>query len=159
MQNNIITTIEKEKLTKEILELEKKLEKKIESLSKIKKNDLSENSFYTIAVQEKQELENEINRLENILHYSRVINPDEIETSKINLSSVVKIKFIGAPFYKDKNVIKEYKIVSITDFYKTEDVISLNSSLGKVLVNKKKGDILEIKNVKQPYKIEILEIK
>src|ERR1044071_6706185 len=124
MQNNIITTIEKEKLTKEILELEKKLEKKIESLSKIKKNDLSENSFYTIAVQEKQELENEINRLENILHYSRVLNPDEIETSKINLSSVVKIKFIGAPFYKDKNVIKEYKIVSITDFYKTEDVIS-----------------------------------
>ena len=135
-------------LTYEGLErLEKELEylktvKRKEIAEKIKQalafGDLSENSEYDEAKNEQAYYEHRIVQLEKILKNAKVIDEDEVDTEVVSIGSKVKILDI------ELNKEMEYILVGSTEADPSRNKISNESPLGKILLGKKEGDIVDV---------------
>ncbi len=116
------------------------------------KGDLSENAEYDAAKEAQGLLEMRISKLEEKLLYARIIDTSKLDTTKILLYSKVKIKNINT------DDILEYTLVSETEANLSEGKISANSPIGKGLLTKKKGDIVEIKIPSGLMKFAVMDI-
>jgi len=141
----------------------KKLEEELEYLisvgreeiaQKIKEarsfGDLSENSEYDEAKNEQAKLEAKISKLEDMINNSIVIADDELSSEEVGLGCIVKLKDLN------KNVELQYSIVSSFEANPSEGKISDQSPLGKLMLGKKVGAVVELAAVNR--KFEILEI-
>ena len=102
------------------------------------KGDLSENAEYDAAKEAQGLLEMRISELESKLLYARILDTSKLDASKILLYSNIKIKNLNT------NQILEYTLVSETEANLSEGKISANSPIGKGLLTKEKGDVVEI---------------
>ena len=102
------------------------------------KGDLSENAEYDAAKEAQGLLELKINELEKVLATARIINENEVDTSKVTVLANVTIR-------NTKNG-KEitYKLVSETEADLKAKKISVSSPIGKGLLGKTIGDIAEV---------------
>ncbi len=155
MEKEIILTYSRLKELEEELEY-LKTEKRKEISEKIKVargfGDLSENAEYDEAKKEQGEVEVKIVKLEKMLKNAKVIDEDEIDTSKVVVGTKVKILDIE---FGDEEV---YSIVGSTEASPDMNKISDESPLGKALIGASIGDEVAVESPNGEYKVKIIEI-
>ena len=116
------------------------------------KGDLSENAEYDAAKEAQGLLEARIARLENELSKSRVIDEKNIDLSTAKLLTTVKIENIQS---KQK---MSYTLVSESEADLKNKKISISSPIGRGLMGKKVGEIVDISVPSGVIKFKILDI-
>lgn len=116
------------------------------------KGDLSENAEYDAAKEEQGHLEDKIRQMESLVANARILDVNNIDTSKVTILCKVKVK--------NHNVGKEaeYRIVSETEANLKENKISVKSAIGAGLLGKSRGEIVDIAVPAGIVKLEILDI-
>lgn len=143
----------------------KKLKEELDQLRKVErpkisqqiaeardKGDLSENAEYDAAKEAQGLLEMKIAQLEQLLGNARLIDESQLDTSKALILSKVKIKNIA------NKATMEYTLVSEKEADLKTKKISVESPIGKGLLGKSVGDIVEIQVPSGKMKFEIIEI-
>ncbi len=115
--------------------------------------DLKENSEYHSAKNDQAFMETRILTLERILKNARVVDPESMSLNEISVGSVVILHDIE---FAEK---LEYRIVGSDEADVTENKISYMSPLGKQLLGKKVGDIINVEAPMGIIQYELLEIK
>ncbi|WMJ80275.1 transcription elongation factor GreA [Clostridium sp. MB40-C1] len=144
----------------------KKLEDELEFLKTVKRKeitekikvalsygDLSENSEYDEAKNEQAFVEGRIIQLENMLRNASVVDESEISSETVSVGSHAKVK----DYDFDEEI--EFHIVGSAEADPMENKISNESPVGKALIGKKVGDIVEVPVPDGVSKFEILEIR
>jgi len=116
------------------------------------KGDLSENAEYDAAKDAQGLLELKINTLEKELANARVIDPSQLDNSKVVVLSKVRMNNLKV----NKEIT--YQLVSKSEANLKEKKISVDSPIGKGLLGKKVGETAEISTPGGILKFEILEI-
>ena len=116
------------------------------------KGDLSENAEYDAAKEAQGMLEMEISKLEETLSNARIIDESKLDSSKVLVHSMVKIKNLT------NSATMQYKLVAQSEANLAQGKISVDSPIGRGLLGKKLGDIAEIEIPNGNVKFEILEI-
>ena len=114
--------------------------------------DLSENSEYDEAKNEQAIIEARIAQLDAMLKNAKVLDDDEVTTDKVSVGSKIRLKDIEF----DEEV--EYSIVGSTEANPDEGKISDESPIGKGLMGRSVGDVVEIEVPSGMIEFEILEI-
>ena len=134
-----------------------KVVKRKEVAGKIKEareqGDLSENAEYDAAKDEQRDIEARIEELEAILKNAEVVVEDEVDLDKINVGCKVKVH----DYEFDEDM--ELKIVGSTEANSLEGKISNESPVGKALLGRTIGDIVDVQVPDGVAKFEILEIR
>lgn len=134
-----------------------KVNKRKEVAQKIKEareqGDLSENAEYDAAKDEQRDIESRIEEIDRILRNVEVVLEDEVDVNVINIGCKVRIYDME---YKEELT---YKIVGSTEANSLKGKISNESPLGKELLGKKIGDIVDVETHGQVIQYEILEIQ
>jgi transcription elongation factor GreA len=115
--------------------------------------DLSENSEYDEAKNEQAFVEGKIIQLEKMLKHANVIDESEVPLDVVTLGSKVKIK----DYEFDEEV--EYTMVGSAEADPMNNKISNESPVGKGLMGKKVGDIVEVQVPDGVSKYKILDIR
>ena len=114
--------------------------------------DLSENAEYDAAKEAQGLLEARIAKMESDLSNSRIINEKEMDTSTVRLFTKVKMR----------NTINDmemtYSIVSEPEADFAVKKISVTSPIGKGLLGKSVGDIVDIKVPNGTLQFEVIDI-
>lgn len=116
------------------------------------KGDLSENAEYDAAKDAQAMLEMKISKLENIIANARILDDPEIDTSKAYILSTVVIF--------NHNLGKEltYLLVAPEEADHKLGKISIQSPIGKAIIGKEIGDIVEVEVPAGTIRIEIIKI-
>jgi transcription elongation factor GreA len=114
--------------------------------------DLSENAEYEAAKHEQELLEIKISKLEGMLAKAQIIKPEELPSDKIYILSKVKVKNVKT------NKHFEYTLVSPEEADFEKKKISVTSPIGKALLGRTKGDVVEIVVPAGRTTFEIIEI-
>jgi len=114
--------------------------------------DLSENADYDATKDEQGMLELKIAKIGEILANAQIINADQFTYDKVRILSKVQIKNL------DNEEIFEYNMVSPEESDFEQNKISVTSLVGKALMGKEVGDILQIKVPAGILNYEILSI-
>lgn len=134
-----------------------KVVKRKEVAQKIKEareqGDLSENAEYDAAKDEQRDIELRIEELEKLLKNAEVVVEDEIDLDKINVGCKVKV------YEMDFDEEMEFKIVGSTEANSLQNKISNESPVGKALMGKKIGDIVEVETQVGTIQYKVLEIQ
>lgn len=114
--------------------------------------DLSENAEYDAAKEEQGKLEARIAKMEETISNARVVDETQIDTSKAFILSRVRVKNhkVGAE--------QVFTLVSEQEADLASFKISINSPIGKGLLGKEVGDVVEIQVPAGKVKLEVLEI-
>ncbi len=154
-KKNVITYEGVQELERELEEL--KVVRRKEVAGKIKEareqGDLSENAEYDAAKEEQAAIEARIEEIEKILKNVEVVTDEDVDLSKINVGSVIKIKDVE---YGDE---LEYKLVGSTEADSLKGKISNESPVGIALIGKGIGDVIEVEAPAGAIKYEIIDIK
>lgn len=114
--------------------------------------DLSENSEYDIAREEQATVEAEIFELENKVKNAVIIDPNKINTSKVNVGCTVEVLNVKL------NRKMSYKIVGDTESDPFNGIISNVSPVGAGLMGKKVDEIASIKTPGGVVELKVLKI-
>ena len=114
--------------------------------------DLSENAEYDAAKEEQQHLELKISKIEGALSRAKIIEARDLPNDKIYILTKVKLKDLKTQ--EDC----EYLLVSPEESDFEMNKISVTSPIGKALLGKKTGDLVEIKVPVGVLKYQILSI-
>ena len=115
--------------------------------------DIAENSEYDDAKNEQALVEHRIAMLEERLLSARVIEKKDIAKDVVSVGSHVKLRDMGA------NKTFEYRIVGSAEANPAEQKLSNESPVGKSIMGKKKGEVVEVAAPRGSLKFKILEIK
>jgi transcription elongation factor GreA len=116
------------------------------------KGDLSENAEYDAAKNAQGMLELQISKLQEVIRNARIIDESKMDTSKVLILSVVKIKNLK----NDKTLV--YTLVPENEADLKTGKISVSSPIAKGLLGKVVGDTAEIQVPAGKVTFEILEI-
>lgn len=143
-----------EKLKKEVHELRTKGRAEIaRAIQEARdKGDLSENAEYHAAKEAQGFLEMKIAQLEDTLSNARLIDTSKMDNSKVMLLSKVKV------MNKSNKQMNLFMLVSETEADLKLGKISITSPIGKGLVGKTVGEVVEISVPSGLLKLEIVEI-
>ena len=134
-----------------------KVFKRKEVAQKIKEargqGDLSENAEYDAAKDEQRDIEARIEELEKLLKNAEVVVEDEIDLEKINVGCQVKVYDI------DFDEEMEFKIVGSTEANSLQNKISNESPVGKALIGRRVGDVVDVETQVGVIQYKVLEIQ
>lgn len=118
------------------------------------KGDLKENAEYDAAKEAQGLHEAKLASLEATLANARILDPKDIDTSKVSILSKVKVTNLAT-----KKTV-EYQIVSESEADLKSGKISVNSPIAKGLLGRVKGDTAEISvpNGVMKFKIEDISL-
>ncbi|HTG68167.1 MAG TPA: transcription elongation factor GreA [Candidatus Udaeobacter sp.] len=144
----------------------RKLEDELENLKSVKRRevaerikvaigygDISENSEYEDAKNEQAFIEGRVITLEKMLRNARIINNDDIDIDTVSIGSIVTVEDME---YGDT---MEYSIVGTAEADPLQNKISNESPVGKAILGKKKGTIVEVSVPVGIIQYKILDIK
>ena len=114
--------------------------------------DLSENAEYDAAKEAQGHLEARIAKLEDTVANARVVNEDEVDASKARILSNVRVLNQKA----GKEAV--YTLVSPQEADLKQNRISVESPIGKALLAREVGDVVDVKVPAGTVKLEVLEI-
>lgn len=153
-QKILITKTKRDELKVELhdlIEVERK--KVIKQLQDAREQgDLSENADYDAAKDKQTEIEKRISSIQIILENAEITSEVSKVTNKVVIQSYVQVKDL------EDDLIITYKIVGQIEADPDLNMISNDSPLAKVLMDRKIGDIVEVKGIDIHYKVEILKI-
>ena len=116
------------------------------------KGDLSENAEYDAAREEQGLLELKISKLQEKLINAKVIDESKLGTDKIQMLNKVKLKNLN-----NKSVV-EYTLVGESEANFKEGKLAASTPIGKALMGRSKGEVVEVKVPAGLLKFEILDI-
>ena len=116
------------------------------------KGDLSENAEYAAAKEAQGMLELKIAKLEEDLSNARIVDESKLDSSKVLILSRVKIRNTA------NGAVMIYQLVSENEADIKTGKISVDSPIGKGLLGKRKGNVVEIEVPNGKMKFEIVEI-
>ena len=156
MKEVILTSEGYEKLKHEIEFLQTEKRREVAERIRVAREfgDIAENAEYDDAKNEQALLENRIALLEERLLSARVITKKEISKDTVSIGSHVRLKDMekgGKTF--------EYRIVGSAEANPAENKLSNESPVGKAIMGRKKGEIVEVAAPRGALKFKILEIK
>ena len=117
------------------------------------KGDLSENAEYDAAKEAQGLLEAKISKLELDLSNARILDESNVDTSTVRLLTHVTIENL------ENSMQMSYIIVSESEADITVKKISSTSPIGKGLLGKKEGDVVDINVPNGTVKFKIISIK
>ena len=112
--------------------------------------DLSENADYDAARNEQAEVEARIKEIEYMLANAKIIEK--------NVSHIVGLGSNVDILYVDDDEHESYSIVGSMEADPFENKISNESPIGKAIIGKKEGDIVEISSPTGSYPIKIVQV-
>lgn len=115
--------------------------------------DLKENSEYHSAKDDQSHMETRILVLERMIKRARVVSADSVDLNEVGVGSYVILNDIE---FAERI---EYRIVGPAEANVAENKISYESPLGKGLLGKKVGDIINVTAPMGNLQYELLEIK
>ena len=143
-----------------------KLEERLNELKTIKRSeiaeriktargfgDLSENSEYDEAKSAQRANEEEIAELEQKIRNAKIIDEKEIDTKTVQIGNLVKLLDV------EFNEEVEYTIVGSTEVNLAENKVSNVSPIGKALLGRKKGEMVDVDAPVGVIQYKILAIK
>ena len=143
----------------------KQLEDELENLRSVKRaevkdrlkeaialGDLSENSEYDDAKNEQAFMEGRILELEKMIRNAKVIDEDAHQEGTVTVGSLVRVKDI------EFDEINEYRLVGTVEADPMNNRISNESPVGRALLGRKKGEIVDVEVPAGIIKYEILEV-
>ena len=116
------------------------------------KGDLSENAEYDAAKNAQGMLELQISKLQEEIRNARIIDESKMDSSKVLILSVVKIKNIT------NKAVMTYTLVPESEADLKSGKISVSSPIAQGLLGKKVGDTVEIQVPAGKIAFEIIEI-
>ena len=138
-EHHQLTSVERPSISKQIAEARDK-------------GDISENAEYDAAKEAQGLLELKISKLEGIIANARIIDESRINTTHIQIMNKVKLKNLT------NNTIVEYTLVGEAEANFREGKLAAATPIGKALIGKKKGDVVDVSVPSGLLKFEILEI-
>ena len=155
MEAAYFTKEEFEKLRKEIHQLKYVERPKIvQAIATAREHgDLRENAEYTAAKESQALLEQKIARLELLQARTRIVDTSNMEATKAHVGSKVTLRNLNTEETM-KCILASAADLDIYDM----DVISLGSPVGKAILGKSVGEIIELENEAGKLQFKILEI-
>lgn len=155
MKKNYLSREGYEKLEKELRKLKTEGRREIaqEIAEARAKGDLSENAEYDAAKEAQGHLEKKIAELENALANARVLDEDEVDTSKAYVLSKVTM------LNKNKDKEMQYVLVSKDEADLKNGKLSVDSPIGQAILGKEEGDEVEVDVPAGTLKLKILKIE
>lgn len=154
-KKHILTYEGLKKLEDELQDL--KVNRRKEIAQKIKEareqGDLSENAEYDAAKDEQRDIEARIEELEKLLKNAEVVVEDEVNLDKINVGCVVKV------YDREFEEEMEFQLVGSTEANSLQNKISNESPVGRALIGKKVGDVVDVETQAGVIQYEVLDIK
>ena len=154
-KKNILTYAGLKKYEDELHDL--KVNRRKEVAQKIKEareqGDLSENAEYDAAKDEQRDIELRIDELEKLLKNAEVVVEDEIDLDKINIGC--KVKLLDVEFDEEM----EFFIVGSTEANSLQNKISNESPVGRALIGKVVGDVVDVETQAGIIQYKVLEIQ
>lgn len=114
--------------------------------------DLSENSEYDEAKNEQAMVEARIAEIEQMLKVVSVLDESGITTDTVSVGSIITVK------NKKTEKVDTYKIVGSTEASPREKKISDESPVGKAMLKRRKGDIVDVETPTGVVSYEIMDI-
>ncbi len=115
--------------------------------------DLKENAEYHAAKEQQKNIDNRLAELAEILGNAQIVDPSELEHSKISFGSTVVMTDM------DTDEEATYTIVGGAESNPDMGLISFNSPLAKQLLGKEEGDEVKVKLPGGEKEFEIDEVK
>ena len=116
------------------------------------KGDLSENAEYDAAKEAQGLLEAKIAKMESVLANARLIDESQLDDSRVFILSKVRIKNLKM------NKELEYTLVAENEANLAQKKLSVDSPIGKALLGKEVGDVVEVQIPAGIVKFEIMNI-
>lgn len=116
------------------------------------KGDLSENAEYDAAKEKQGHLEARIAKLEDMVTRARIVDENQVDTSKAYILSTIRVKNLN------NDAEQSYTLVSEREADIAAGKISVDSPVGQGLLGKSEGDVVDIEVPAGTVKLEILEI-
>ena len=116
------------------------------------KGDLSENAEYDAAKDAQGMLEAKISQMKNLISNSRLIDESQISTESVQILNKVTIR------NTKNNQEMAYTLVSESEADLKKGKIAVSTPIGKGLLGKKIGDVVDIKVPNGIMNFEILDI-
>jgi transcription elongation factor GreA len=114
--------------------------------------DLSENADYDAARNEQARIEARIAEIENIIKNVKIIKANQEDI--VNIGKTVNVRFL------ESGEIKEFYLVGSIEADPRVRKISIESPIGKAMLNHQEGDLVEVKTeTGRIFQIEIVDIK
>ena len=114
--------------------------------------DLSENAEYDAAKDAQGLLELKISKLETIVANARILDDTDIDLDKAYILSTVKLKNL-----KNNTTVK-YTLVAEQEANLKQGKISVKSPVGKAILGKEVGDVIDIQVPAGVLQFELLDI-
>ena len=134
-----------------------KVNRRREVAQKIKEareqGDLSENAEYDAAKDEQRDIELRIEELEKLLKNAEVVDEDEVDLDKISIGCKVKVYDV------DFDEEMEFKIVGSTEANSLQNKISNEAPVGRALIGKSVGDVVDVETQAGIIQYKVLEIQ
>lgn len=144
----------------------KKLKEELDNLTRIERpkvlqeieialghGDLSENAEYTYAKEKLGLIETRLRDLQERIAASEVIDPDTMPANdRIVFGARVTLEDV------DSGDQKEYRLLGADEADIKNGIISVNSPLGRALIGKEEGDVVEVKTPGGLKEYEIIQL-
>ena len=134
-----------------------KVVKRKEVAQKIKEareqGDISENAEYDAAKDEQRDIELRIEELEKLLKNAEVVVEEEIDVNKINIGC--KVKLLDVEYDEEM----EFYIVGSTEANSLQNKISNEAPVGRALIGKSVGDVVDVETQAGIIQYKVLEIQ
>ena len=114
--------------------------------------DIAENAEYDDAKNEQAMLEHRIAMLEDRLRAARVLEKKDIAKDVVSIGSVVRLRDMS------QNKTMEYTIVGSAEANPSENKLSNESPVGKAIIGRKKGEVVEVAAPRGAMKFKIMAI-
>ena len=115
--------------------------------------DLSENAEYDAAKDEQRDIELRIEELEKLLKNAEVVVEEEIDVNKINIGC--KVKLLDVEYDEEM----EFYIVGSTEANSLQNKISNEAPVGRALIGKYVGDVVDVETQAGIIQYKVLEIQ
>ena len=115
--------------------------------------DLSENAEYDAAKDEQRDIELRIEELEKLLKNAEVVVEEEIDVNKINIGC--KVKLLDVEYDEEM----EFYIVGFTEANSLQNKISNEAPVGRALIGKSVGDVVDVETQAGIIQYKVLEIQ
>ncbi|MBP5302871.1 MAG: transcription elongation factor GreA [Bacteroidales bacterium] len=116
------------------------------------KGDLSENAEYDAAREAQGMLELKITKLQDSIANARVIDESRLNTESVQMLTKVKIKNVKT------GAVVEYQLVGESEANFKEGKLAAATPIGKALMGRKKGEIVDVTVPSGVLQFEILDI-
>ncbi|GHV35566.1 transcription elongation factor GreA [Synergistales bacterium] len=116
--------------------------------------DLSENAEYATAKEEQAKIEARIGKLEAQLGKAKILDEDNLDTTRISMGLKVTLEDTGEPFKS-----YTYSIVGIGEADPKANSISQKSPVGQAIIGKTIGDEVVVKTPRGSRNLKVVSIE